>query len=403
VILAYLAEAARVLLENRTRSILTIVGLVVGVAAIVAIQIAAHGMAGAVNGVFKGMNANTFYVFPKATQGNVVRASFHLSDLSLVEQSVPGVTTAIPFFTGRTMVDAGHERVRLKFGGESDKRFSTAPLLAGRTISADDVAIGAPVCVLSNKAFARLFPDLTDPAVAIAKSIYIGSKRYVIVGVLGKATLDTAALGFDISNDVAIPYTTYYNNYERGSAFTSLQILGKANANLKSLESQVQSVLVQAHHGAQYQVFDFGFFTKSINAFFDVVGTVVSAVGAISLLVAGIGIMNIMLVSVTERTREIGVRKAIGARRAQVLAQFFVESLLLSAMGCIAGMLLGVLLGALVNTAFISRISGVTAPIPWLEAIAIAAGFATLVTIAFGTYPAYRAARLDPIEALRYE
>jgi putative ABC transport system permease protein len=120
-------------------------------------------------------------------------------------------------------------------------------------------------------------------------------------------------------------------------------------------------------------------------------------------LVAGIGIMNIMLVSVTERTREIGVRKAIGARRAQVLMQFLVEALVLSAAGCFLGLLLGVLLGAAANDAFISRISGVTAPVPWLEVLAIAAGFATIVTLLFGTLPAFRAARLDPIEALRYE
>jgi putative ABC transport system permease protein len=113
--------------------------------------------------------------------------------------------------------------------------------------------------------------------------------------------------------------------------------------------------------------------------------------------------MNIMLVSVTERTREIGVRKAIGAKRSQILAQFFVEALLLSGVGCFAGMLLGVVLGGGADAAFISRISGVTAPIPWLEVLLIAAGFATLVTLVFGTYPALRAAFLDPIEALRYE
>src|SRR5579872_1109009 len=384
------------------RSILTIIGLIVGVAAIVAIQVAAAGMSGAVGGIFKGLNANTFYVFPKSEQGNNVRAGFHPADLTMLEQ-LPGVQTAIPFSGDRTMVDAGHQRVRLKFGGESDRRFSTAPVVAGHTIDAGEVANAASVCVLSDDAFSRLFPDEHDPANVLGQSIYVGAKRYVIAGVLGQTKIDTASLGFDISNDVAIPYTTYYNNYQRGSAFLGIEILGSASSDSKDLENRVKAALAQTHSGSEYQVFDFAFFLKSINGFFAVVGLIVSAVGAISLLVAGIGIMNIMLVSVTERTREIGVRKAIGAKRSQILAQFFVEALLLSGLGCFVGLLLGVLLGGSADAAFISRISGVTAPIPWLEVLLIAAGFATIVTVAFGTYPAFRAALLDPIEALRYE
>jgi putative ABC transport system permease protein len=372
------------------------------VATIVSVQVAAHGMAGAVSGIFKGTNANTFFVFPKSTQGNAVRAALKLSDLTLVQQSVPGVVSVIPFSRRQSIVDAGHQRVRLKFGGESDKRFSTSPLAAGRTLDANDIAIAAPVCVISDNALTRLFPNAASPAGVIGTSIYVGSKRYVIVGVLGKTKIDTAALGFDVSNDVAIPWTAFYNNYQRGSSFFGISVLAEQGADLKTMEKQTQALLSQAH-GSQYQYFDFGFLAQTINGFFNVVGLIVGAVGAISLVVAGIGIMNIMLVSVTERTREIGVRKAIGARRSQVLLQFFIESLLLSAFGCLTGMLLGVGLGEIVDRGFIARISGVTGGIPWLEVIVIAVGFATLVTLVFGTYPAYRAAKLDPIEALRYE
>lgn len=399
---AYIMEAARVLIANRMRSILTIIGLVVGVATIVSVQVAAQGMSGAVSGIFKGVNADTFIVFPKFTQGNVTRAALHLSDLSLVQNSVPGLISVIPFANRQTMVDVGHHRVRLKFGGESDKRFSTSPLIAGRTLTADDVAGAAAVAIISDNAYTRLFPDAVSQADVLGRSLYVGSKRYVIVGVLGKAKLDTAALGLDVGNDVAIPWTTFYNNYQRGSSFFAISVLAQPGSNLKSLEKQTQDVLTRAH-GGKYQAFDFAFFAQTINGFFSVVGLIVGAVGAISLIVAGIGIMNIMLVSVTERTREIGIRKAIGARRSQVLMQFFIESLLLSAFGCITGMLLGVGLGAIVDRGFIARISGVTGGIPWLESIVIAVGFATIVTLVFGTYPAYRAARLDPIQALRYE
>jgi putative ABC transport system permease protein len=130
---------------------------------------------------------------------------------------------------------------------------------------------------------------------------------------------------------------------------------------------------------------------------------VVALIGAISLLVAGIGIANIMLVSVTERTREIGVRKAIGAKRSQILWQFLIEALLLCGIGCAIGMSIGLAIGQTVNSLAIVKLTGYIAPLPWLQSLLITAGFAVIVTVAFGTYPAFRAAQLDPIEALRYE
>jgi putative ABC transport system permease protein len=154
---------------------------------------------------------------------------------------------------------------------------------------------------------------------------------------------------------------------------------------------------------AEYQTFDRKSFSSSVDGIFTALTFVVALIGAVSLVVAGIGIMNIMLVSVTERTREIGVRKAIGATSFAVLAQFFIEALLLSLVGCGIGLSIGVSIGELVDRFALVRISGVVPALPWFQSIAIAVGFATLVTLLFGTYPAYRAARLDPIEALRYE
>jgi ABC-type antimicrobial peptide transport system permease subunit len=152
-----------------------------------------------------------------------------------------------------------------------------------------------------------------------------------------------------------------------------------------------------------YQTIDRKSISSFVDSIFGAVTLIVALIGAISLVVAGIGILNIMLVSVAERTREIGLRKAIGATRFQILMQFFIEALLLSTIGCLIGMLLGVLIGGLVNSLLLVKISGFVSPIPWLQSITVAVGFATLVTLVFGTYPAYRAARLDPIEALRYE
>ncbi len=153
----------------------------------------------------------------------------------------------------------------------------------------------------------------------------------------------------------------------------------------------------------QYQTFDKAAFTGGINQIFTAVTIVVGLIGAVSLLVAGIGVMNIMLVSINERTREIGTRKAIGARKGQILIQFFIEAALLSSFGCLVGMALGLITGGTINSLFIVKLTGYTAPLPYAQALAITLTFAAIVTLAFGSYPAYRAASLDPIEALRYE
>ncbi len=399
----YIRETLDLMQANLTRTILTLIGLVVGVAAIISIQVAAAGMAAAVNGAFRGINMNTFFIFPKSTQGSTQRANLGLSDLELLDKSVPGVETSIPFGQTRTIVNAGHQHVMLKFGGESYRRFSTAPVVAGHAIARVDVENASPVCVLSDKAYHRLFPHAADPDAVLGQSVYIGPKRYVVIGVLGPATLSTASLGIDINNDVAIPYTTFYNDYQRGRPLFGIQVLGNRKASLATLEANAKRVLSDAHGGSIYQTFDFAFFAKKIDGFFGVVGTIVSAVGAISLLVAGIGIMNILFVSVSERTREIGIRRAIGASRATILIQFFVEAFVLAFSGSLVGMLAGLGIGDLAQQIFIARISGTIAALPWLQSILLATLFATVVTLVFGTLPALRAASVDPIEALRYE
>ena len=251
--LDYIRETLELMQANLTRTVLTLVGLVVGVAAIISIQVAAAGMAAAVNGAFRGINMNTFFIFPKSTQGSTQRANLGLSDLTLLDRNVPGVETAIPFGQTRTIVNAGHQHVMLKFGGESYRRFSTAPIVAGHAITRSDVENATPVCVLSSKAYDRLFPHAADPETVLGQSVYVGPKRYVVVGILGPATLSTASLGFDINNDVVIPYTTFYNDYQRGRPLFGIQVLGSRNANLATLEADAKRVLSEAHNLSDFR------------------------------------------------------------------------------------------------------------------------------------------------------
>ncbi|MDQ2681445.1 MAG: ABC transporter permease [Candidatus Eremiobacteraeota bacterium] len=395
---AYISEAFRVLLANRMRSLLTTVGLIIGVAAIIAIQVSASGMAGAVNGLAGSLSNRAFYIFPKSHQKNVRHAKLQLADIDLVNQNVSGIAAGIPYGQQQVFVRTGHRAARLQMGGEADKRFSTAPIQFGRAIDTVDVQSSLDVCVISANAYTRLFPNGGD---VTGESVYVGDRRYQIVGVLAKNSGGDLLQG--INYDIAIPYTTYLASYMRGQPLFAAKFLVADNADIGSVEDATKSLLSQTHGGAEYSSFDSRTISGFVDKTFAIVGFIVSLVGGISLLVAGIGIMNIMLVSVTERTREIGIRKAIGARRSQILIQFMVEALMLSGVGCLIGMTIGLFFGWIVNVAFISKISGVTAPLPWLLAVTIAVGFATIVTFIFGTYPAMRAARLDPIEALRYE
>ena len=395
----YFTEAFAVLAANRVRTILTALGLIIGVSAVIAIQVLGAGMAGAVSGILGGISDRTFVVVPNVQQANFTRAAIKLSDLQRAKDNVPNIVDAVPAGGQNLRAGYGHTQRRLSLGAGTDERFATStPLRFGRKLDAEDIAGARHVAVISDDAYTKLGIE-DDPT---GNSLRVGEHRYTIVGVLGKSS--GGFLPITINNDVAIPYTTYEREYARGRAIFAARFLVDDVTRIDQTEKDALAWLQRLKGGhVDYQTFDRKSFTNSVNGIFAGLTLVVALIGAVSLLVAGIGILNIMLVSVAERTREIGLRKAIGATRFQVLLQFFIEALALSAFGCLVGLAIGVAIGAAVNDLAIVKLSGVVAPIPWLRSIAIATGFATVVTLAFGTYPAWRAATLDPIEALRYE
>jgi ABC-type antimicrobial peptide transport system permease subunit len=396
----YLAEAANVLLANKLRSLLTMIGLIIGVAAVVAIQVLGNGMAGSIDGLLGSMSDNSFIIFPNPQQRNVEQAAIKLGDLATIKQDVPGVLEAIPVAGVSDVVRHGHNSGRFAISPESAIPFDTLPAVYGRHIDNSDIATAASVCVLKNEAYTRLFPQGGDP---VGESVYAGPNRYLIVGVLAPPKEGLIKASF--SGQVAIPWTTYVNRYVRGSSLFAARFVVSDPSQIAVTEAATMAELrkIRGRPDLEYQSFDKSQVSQGIDGVFKAITLVVAFIGAVSLVVAGIGIMNIMLVSVAERTREIGIRKAIGARRSQVLAQFFIEALILCSVGCAVGWAIGMGIGAVVNDVAIVKLSGSTAALPWIETITIAAGFAIIVTLAFGTYPAYRAARLDPIEALRYE
>ncbi|MBV8153892.1 MAG: ABC transporter permease [Candidatus Eremiobacteraeota bacterium] len=396
----YFQEAWAVLAANKLRSLLTITGLIIGVAAVIAIQVLGGSMAGAIDGLLGGMSDNSFIIFPNTQQNNAFAAAIKLSDLPEIKRAVPQVVETVPVAFVNDLVRNGHHAGRYRISPESAIPFDNLPAIYGRHIDQHDIDSAANVCVLKHDAYVRLFPEGGDPT---GQSVYAGPNRFVIVGVLDAPKQGLINAGF--AGQVAIPWTSYVERYLRGNTLFAARFVVADPSTIAAAENAVIAQLreLRGKPDLQYQTFDKSQVTQGIDGVFTAMTMVVAFIGAVSLLVAGIGIMNIMLVSVAERTREIGVRKAIGAKRSQVLAQFFIEALLLCGTGCAIGWAIGVGLGALVNGVAIVKVTGTIVGVPWLQTIAIAGTFAIVVTLAFGTYPAYRAARLDPIEALRYE
>lgn len=397
----YFEEALRVLLANPVRTFLTIIGLIIGVGAVISIQTLGSSMAGAINESLGQVADDSFIIFPGQFQGDFRKAAIRLRDLDEIVQSVPNVTKATPLGFTQQVVRYGHNVARFAMSADANPPFDTTALAYGRRISDDDIAQGVDVIVIDWKAYQRLFPDGGDPT---GKSVYAGTHRYVIIGVLAKPR--QGLLNAQFGGDITMPYTTFLREYVRGDEIFAARFTVRDTSTIEQTETAVIKrirQLRQVGSNVTYQTFDKAQFTQGVNGIFNAVTIVVGLIGAVSLLVAGIGVMNIMLVSISERTREIGTRKAIGARRGQILIQFFIESALLSSIGCFIGMSIGLAIGGLINTLFIVKLTGYTAQLPYAQAVMITSIFAAVVTLAFGTYPALRAAGLNPIEALRYE
>jgi putative ABC transport system permease protein len=397
----YFEEAFRVLMANKARTFLTTIGLIIGVFAVVTILVLGHSMAGSIDETLGSLADDSFTIFPGNSSRNFDRASLRLTDLDDILQTVPNVATAYPLGLQSELVRYKHNIGRFTLASDESPPFANLPLAFGSYLSSDDISNALDVAVINWRAYKRLFPDGGDPT---GNSVYAGNHRYVVVGVLAQPR--QGALNVTFGGDISIPYTTYVREFVQGNRIFAARFTVKDVSQLTATEAAVISrirILRKVGPDVRYQAFDKAQFTGAVGGIFNGITLVVGLIGAVSLLVAGIGVMNIMLVSIAERTREIGTRKAIGAKRQQILWQFFIEALMLSGVGCFIGMVLGLLAGGAVNYLLIVKLTGYTAPLPYLEAFIITSSFAIVNTLAFGLYPAFRAAALDPIEALRYE
>ena len=403
--------AWRALNKNRMRAGLTVLGVVIGIAAVTTMVSLGQSASALVQGQFQSLGTNMILVFPGQRNREGLRqaiVTLTARDAKAIESDCPSVLAATPVIGSGGQVIYGSSNFspqEIQGVNEDYPIVRNWPVRLGAYFTERDVSSSSKVCVVGHTLVAKLF-QTKNP---IGEMIRIKNIPFRVVGVLEKKGANM--VGQDQDNLVLLPYTTVRKRLQ-GSEFDNvgaIMVSARSMQVMTEAQLEIDQILSERHRIQPGQARDFVVqnTTEIANIFGAVTGTLtmmLASIAAISLVVGGVGIMNIMLVSVTERTREIGIRMAVGARATDILRQFLVEAVLLSCVGGIIGFLLGV--GASVG--LVNLINAFTSGTKWTHQVSITAGvvaffFAAAVGVFFGYYPARRASRLDPIEALRYE
>jgi len=403
--------ALRALAKNKMRAGLTVLGVVIGIAAVTTMVSLGQSAGALIQNQFAALGTNVLMIFPGGRQrGGVTQSNVTLTarDSDAIVAECPSIMAASPIVgaTGQIIYGNSNFNPRELYG--VSYQYLTVrnwPLRRGNFFTERDVNSASKVCVIGHTLVAKLF-QTADP---VGETIRIKNIPFRVIGILEKK--GTNMVGQDQDNIVLMPFSTVRKRLQ-GSEFDNVNAImasARSASVMQDAQVEIDQLLAERHriHPGEPRDYEVGNTTEIANMLGMVTGTMtlmLSSIAGISLVVGGVGIMNIMLVSVTERTREIGIRMAVGARSGDILRQFLVEAVLLSCIGGVIGFLMGV--GASVG--LVTLINRFTTGTKWTHEVSLLAGavaflFAAAVGVFFGYYPARRASRLDPIDALRYE
>jgi len=407
-----LRVALRALAKNKMRAGLTVLGVVIGIAAVTTMVSIGESATALVQGQLQALGTNVIFIVPARTRTGAVREAvvptLTAADSDAIGHECPAVLASSPLVFASGQVIFGNTNWNPKECRGVGQDYLTVrnwQTISGGFFTERDITSAAKICVIGQTLVAKLFQTI-DP---IDQTLRLRNIPFRIVGVLERKGANI--VGDDQDDVLLVPYTTMMKRVQ-GSTFSNVgAIMASARtADLMSdADGQIRQLLMERHRINPGEPLDFRMqnTTEISNTLGVITGTItlmLSAIAAISLVVGGVGIMNIMLVSVTERTREIGIRMAVGARGKDILRQFLVEAILLSGLGGIVGIGLGFGASAGVTTVINSLTTGTKWPIIIsFPAAIVALLFAGAVGLFFGFYPARRASKMDPIEALRYE
>ena len=397
--------AVRALRRNAMRTMLTALGMIIGVAAVIVMMALGSGARNAIETQIRNVGSNLVTVNASSARFGTVRggqggsSTLTIADALAIRENIPGVKHMTPGLNIRVqaIAAAGNWSTQAQGSNEELPDIRSWPAQQGSFFTEDDVKRATKVAVIGSVVRDQLFGAGNDP---VGQMIRIRNQPFTVVGVLSKK--GQASFGGDQDDTIIVPYTTVQKRLTGQDFLREITIQAEPGVDLPEMVAQVQVLLRERHNIPPGADDDFlvrtldemaGVLTQTTNT----MTYLLAGIAAVSLLVGGIGIMNIMLVSVTERTREIGLRLSVGARDVDVLLQFLTEAMVLS----LAGGAIGVILGYAASKMMTRIMSWST--LVTLDAVLLSFGCAAAIGIFFGFYPARKAAGLDPIDALRYE